>query len=64
MRHKIFDMKFSRVYNAILEKVYRKNRLKEEVNMITSKFTGYSIEEIKTWIQSEKNIWRFFQKYT
>lgn len=40
-------MKFSRVYNALLEKAYRKNRSKEEVNQITSEFTGYSILEIE-----------------
>lgn len=61
MSYKIFDMKFSRVYNALLEKAYRKNRSKEEVNQITSEFTGYSILEIEEWMQSEKTYGDFFR---
>ena len=51
-RKSIFDMPFSAVYKALMNKAEKKGRTKAEVDEITCWLTGYSgLEELdgKTW---------------
>ena len=55
-------MLFSKVYPCLIAKVERKNRTREEVDEITCWFTGYSKDDIKSFLESDITYSDFFQK--
>ena len=46
MSQKLYNMKFSAVYPALIEKVERKGGRAEFVHQVTSWLTGYEVSEI------------------
>lgn len=59
---KIFSMSFSKVYPALIAKAERKGRSPEEVHEITSWLTGYSLEEIDSFLDSDLTYGDFFRQ--
>ncbi|MDO4501347.1 MAG: DUF2200 family protein [Erysipelotrichaceae bacterium] len=57
---KVYAMKFSKVYPLLINKVERKNRLKEELDELCSILTNYSIEEINELLNSDISYGDFF----
>ena len=45
-RQSIFDMKFSKVYPLLLQKVERKGRSKEELDTVIAWLTGYDMNRV------------------
>ena len=45
-RQSIFDMKVSKIYPLLLQKVERKGRSKEELDAIIEWLTGYDMEQV------------------
>ena len=52
-RRSVFDMKFSEVYAALVNKAERKGRLREEVIEVTRWLTGYTEEQIGDLLASD-----------
>ena len=59
---KIFSMLFSKVYPSLIAKAERKNRTREEVDEITCWLTGYSKDDIKSFLGNDITYGDFFQK--
>lgn len=60
MGHKIFDMTFSSVFDALIAKVERKGGQTESVYEITAWLTGYLEQEIDRFMTSEVTYGQFF----
>ncbi len=45
-RQSIFDMKLSKIYPLLLQKVERKGRTKEELDTVIAWLTGYDMEKV------------------
>lgn len=45
-RQSVFDMKVSKIYPLLLQKVERKNRTKEELDTVINWLTGYDMNEV------------------
>lgn len=45
-RTSIFEMKVSKIYPLLLQKVERKGRTKEELDTVTQWLTGYNMNEV------------------
>lgn len=45
-RTSIFEMKVSKIYPLLLQKVERKGRTKEELDTVTEWLTGYNMNEV------------------
>ncbi len=45
-RQSIFDMKVSKIYPLLLQKVERKGRTKEELDAVIAWLTGYDMEQV------------------
>ncbi len=58
--HKIFGMKFAKVYPLYVQKAERKNRTKEEVDRIICWLTGYDLAALKRQIEGENDLATFF----
>jgi len=59
-QHRVYRMKFSRVYPLYVQKAERKNRTKEEVDEIIRWLTGYSQEQLQQQIEAENDFETFF----
>lgn len=59
---KIFGMKFSAVYSALLNKVEKKGRTKKELDDLINWLCGYSIDEIQDKIKSDISYKTFFDE--
>ena len=59
---KIFTMSFTKVYPMLIAKAERKGRSSEEVHEITSWLTGYSQEEIESFLESDLTYGDFFRQ--
>ena len=59
-QHKIFAMKFAKVYPLYVQKAKRKNRTKEEVDQIICWLTGYSQAGLQQQIEQESDFETFF----
>lgn len=46
-RQSIFDMKLSKIYPLLLQKVEKKERNREELDSVISWLTGYSSDQIE-----------------
>jgi hypothetical protein len=60
--HRIFAMKFSKVYPLYVQKVERKQRTKEEVDRVICWLTGYSQAELQQQIEQESDFETFFAR--
>ncbi len=45
-KHNIYEYKYNEMYQLYLAKIKRKERTKEELDIIISWLTGYSVEEL------------------
>jgi hypothetical protein len=61
-QHRVFAMKFSKVYPLYVKKAERKNRTKAEVDQIICWLTGYSRAQLKKQIEQESDFETFFAK--
>lgn len=62
MSHRIFNMSFQSVFQALISKAERKGKTKQEVMEVTSWLTGYSLEEIENLFASEMSYGDFFRQ--
>jgi len=60
--HKIFAIKFAKVYPLYVQKAERKNRTKEEVDRIIRWLTGYSQAGLQQQIEQESDFETFFAR--
>ena len=61
-QHKIFAMKFAKVYPAYVQKAERKNRTKEEVDQIICWLTGYSQRQLEQTLKKQTDFETFFKE--
>lgn len=59
-KHRIYTMKFSKVYPLYITKVERKNRTKAEVDQIICWLTGYDQAGLEAQIAKENSFETFF----
>lgn len=59
MRQSVFDMKFAKIYPALVQKAERKGRTRAEVDEITAWLTGYSFTQIEEALSSELSYGEF-----
>ena len=59
-QHRIYRMKFSRVYPMYVQKAARKNRTKQEVDRVICWLTGYSQAELQRQLERESDFETFF----
>lgn len=59
---KVFAMSFSKVYDLLTAKAERKGRSKVEVGEVTSWLTGYTMEQIDEFLNSEITYGDFFRQ--
>lgn len=60
-RKSIYDMKFKDVYEALVLKVQKKNKTRQEVDEITAWLTGYDADEINKLLNSDVKYGQFFE---
>jgi hypothetical protein len=58
--HRIFAMKFAKVYPLYVQKAERKNRTQEEVDQIICWLTGYDQAGLQRQIEQESDFETFF----
>ena len=58
--HRVFAMKFSKVYPMYVAKAERKNRTKAEVDRIICWLTGYDPAGLRRQIEQENDLETFF----
>lgn len=58
--HRVFAIKFSKVYPLYVQKAERKNRTKEEVDQLICWLTGYSRAGLQQQIKKENDLESFF----
>jgi hypothetical protein len=58
--HRVFAMKFAKVYPLYVQKAERKNRTKEEVDQIICWLTGYDQAGLQQQIDQENDFETFF----
>ena len=58
-KHRVFAMKFSKVYPMYVEKAERKDRTKEEVDQIICWLTGYDQAGLARQLEQEADIETF-----
>jgi hypothetical protein len=61
MNDRIFNMSFSKVYPLLVAKAQKKNRTKEEVDIIIKWLTGYSQDELESILNDGTNFHNFFE---
>ncbi|EHJ57509.1 hypothetical protein HMPREF9318_00379 [Streptococcus urinalis FB127-CNA-2] len=61
MTHRIYQMSFKSVFEALIAKAERKERTAQEVFQLTSWLTGYSLQEIKDIQNSNMSYGDFFK---
>jgi len=59
-KHRIYAIKFSKVYPLYVQKAERKNRTKDEVDRIICWLTGYSKVGLRQQIEEENDLETFF----
>lgn len=59
-RQSVFDMRFQKVYSALIQKAERKGRTREEVYEVTTWLTGYSAEQVEAAMDSDITYGSFF----
>lgn len=61
-KHRVFAMKFSKVYPLYVQKAERKNRTKAEVDRVICWLTGYTRAGLQRQIRQESDFETFFAK--
>lgn len=61
-KNKIYTMKFSKVYPLLVQKAERKNRTKQEVDVIVQWLTGYDENSLFKQIQNDVDYQTFFEQ--
>ena len=59
---KVFAMSFSKVYGLLIAKAERKGRSKAEVDEVTSWLTGYTMQQLDSFADSEITYGDFFRQ--
>ena len=59
-KHRIFAMKFAKVYPLYVQKAQRKNRTREEVDQIICWLTGYDPAGLRRQLEEETDLETFF----
>ncbi len=59
-KHRIYTMKFSKVYPLLVQKVERKNRTKREVDQVICWLTGYTAAGLQRQVKQECDVETFF----
>jgi hypothetical protein len=59
-KHRVFAIKFARVYPLYVQKAERKNRTKEEVDRVICWLTGYDQKGLRQQIERENDLETFF----
>ena len=62
MSQKLYNIKFSAVYQALIVKVERKGGKAESVHQVTSWLTGYEVSEILTCLNKDLTYGDFFRQ--
>jgi hypothetical protein len=60
MTHKIYSMPFAKVYVALVNKVERKGRTKEEVDHVICWLTGYDETGLRRQLENQNDVQTFF----
>ena len=58
--HRVYRMRFARVYPALVAKAERKGRTRAEVDQVTCWLTGYSAEALAALLASDTDYETFF----
>ncbi len=58
--HRVFAMKFARVYPLYVQKAERKGRTREEVDQLICWLTGYELADLQRQIETEVDFEAFF----
>ena len=61
-KHRVYAIKFSKVYPLYVQKAERKHRTKEEVDQIIFWLTGYTPEGLKKQLAEESDLETFFAR--
>lgn len=61
-QHRIYRMKFARIYPMYVQKAERKNRTQAEVDQIICWLTGYSQAELQQQIAGDSDLESFFDQ--
>jgi hypothetical protein len=59
-KHRVFAMRFAKVYPLYVQKAERKNRTKEEVDQVICWLTGYSHAQLERQIEQGSDLETFF----
>ncbi len=59
-RQSVLDMRFQKVYSALIQKAERKGRTRDEVEEATAWLTGYTAEQINAAMDSDITYGNFF----
>ncbi len=59
---RVYDLPFSTVYTALVQKVVRKGGKETSLDQITSRLTGYSLAELHEWKKSDGSYGDFFRQ--
>lgn len=58
---KVFNMPFSKVYPLLIAKAEKKSRTRAEVNEITCWLTGYTVEQLESFLSTDLTYGDFFR---
>ncbi len=58
---RIYNMLFSKVYPLLIAKAEKKNRTRAEVNELTSWLTGYTSDQIESYLSTDLTYGDFFR---
>ena len=59
---RVYDLPFSTVYTALVQKVLRKGGAEPSLDQITSRLTGYSLAELQEWKRRDGSYGDFFRQ--
>lgn len=59
---RVYDLSFSTVYTALVQRVLRKGGTETSLDQITSRLTGYSLAELQEWKKRDGSYGDFFRK--
>ncbi|MBQ4141837.1 MAG: DUF2200 domain-containing protein [Clostridia bacterium] len=59
---KIFNMQFSKLYPLLIAKAEKKNRTRAEVDEVTAWLTGYTPEQIESYLSTDLTYGDFFRQ--
>ena len=62
MSHRIYNMSFAGVFQALIDKAERKGKTRQDVLDLTSWLTGYDLESIEQQLQSDLTYGDFFRQ--